>query len=157
MEYRQVIHSTFVIERKYPAEAERVFAAFADAGRKRRWFVEGEKHDVESFEMDFRVGGAEQTRIVFKERHPLQGMTCVSNTTYLDIVPNRRIVSASTMAIGEHRISASLVTAELLPSENETSLVLTHQGVFFEGSDGPEMREAGWQKLLGRLAPECAS
>jgi len=69
----------------------------------------------------------------------------------MDIVPNRRIVTASTMAVGEKCISASLVTFELLASETGTELIFTHQGAFFEGSDGPEMREAGWRKLLDRL------
>jgi hypothetical protein len=41
-----------------------------------------------------------------------------------------------------------------LPSGTGTDLVLTHQGAFFEGADGPEMREAGWRKLLGRLTEE---
>ena len=47
MEERSVIHSTFVIERSYSATPERVFSAFADPAKKRRWFVEGEHHDVE--------------------------------------------------------------------------------------------------------------
>ena len=46
MEERSVIHHTFVIERSYAAQPERVFAAFADPAKKRRWFAEGEHHDV---------------------------------------------------------------------------------------------------------------
>jgi hypothetical protein len=45
-----------------------------------------------------------------------------------------------------------LLTVEFLPSETGTDLILTHQGAFFEGADGPEMRAVGWRKLLERLA-----
>jgi uncharacterized protein YndB with AHSA1/START domain len=58
------------------------------------------------------------------------------------------------MALGSKRISASLVTFEFLPTEKGTDLICTHQGAFFEGADGPQMREAGWRKLLEQLAKE---
>jgi hypothetical protein len=29
--------------------------------------------------------------------------------------------------------------------------VITFQGAFFEGADGPQIREMGWQALLDRL------
>ena len=152
-----VTHSTFVIERSYPATPERVFAAFADAGKKRRWFVEGEHHEVEGFEMDFRVGGKESTRVRFKEGTPVQGLACVNDTVYLDIVPNGRIVFASGMTVGGRCISASLATIALSPSAAAgTDVVFTHQAAFFEGADGPKMREEGWRKLLDRLVVECA-
>ena len=56
------------------------------------------------------------------------------------------------MAMGEKAFSAALATFEFLPSETGTALIFTHQAAFFEGADGPEMREAGWRKLLDRLA-----
>lgn len=154
MKEQSVIHSTFVIERSYPATPERVFAAFADPAKKRRWFVEGDHHEVEHFEMDFRVGGKERARFRFKEGTPLKGIACTNDAVYQDIVPNRRVVSASTMSVGEKCISASLVTIELLPSKTGTDLFCTHQGAFFEGADGPEMREEGWRKLLEQLTEE---
>jgi uncharacterized protein YndB with AHSA1/START domain len=154
MEQSSVIHNTFVIERAYPATPERVFAAFADPAKKRRWFVEGEGHDVEHYELDFRVGGKERARFRFKEGTPLKGVACTNDTTYQDMVPNRRIVFASTMSIGEKCISASRGTVELLPSGTGTELIFTHQAAFFEGSDGPEMREGGWRQLLARLTDE---
>lgn len=151
-----VIHSTFVIERSYPKAPERVFAAFADPAKKRRWFAEGEKHEIEQFEMDFRVGGAERTRYRFKEGSPFPGVELASEGSYQDIVPNRRVVIASTMALGGRRFSASLVTIELLSTERGTDLICTHQGAFFEGADGPQMREAGWRKLFDSLEKELA-
>ena len=154
MEERSVTHSTFVIERSYPATPERVFAAFSDPNKKRRWFVESGGHEVEHYELDFRVGGKERARFRFKEGTPMKGMTCTNDTSYQDIVPGRRVVIASTMTIGEKCISASLGTFEFLPSDKGTDLIFTHQGAFFEGADGPEMREAGWRKLLEQLATE---
>jgi uncharacterized protein YndB with AHSA1/START domain len=151
-----VIHNTFVIERSYPTTPERVFAAFADPAKKRRWAAEGGGHEVESFEMDFRVGGNERGRFRFKEGTPFKGVALANDVTYQDIVPNRRVVFASTMTLGERRISASLVTVELLQTEKGTDLLFTHQGAFFEGADGPQMREAGWRKLLERLAEVLA-
>jgi uncharacterized protein YndB with AHSA1/START domain len=156
MEEQSVIHSTFVIERSYPKPPECVFAAFADPAKKRRWFVEGKNHDVEEFEMDFRVGGIERARYRFKEGTPFPGVALVSEGSYQDIVPNRRMVQASTMSLGGKRISASLVTIELLPTDQGTDLICTHQGAFFEGSGGPQMREEGWRKLLDQLATDLA-
>ena len=156
MEERSVIHSTFVIERSYPASIERVFNAFADPATKRRWFVEAGGHEVQQYEMDFRVGGVERVRFRFKEGTPMQGVACATDTSYQDIVPNRRVVLASAMTVGGNCISASLVTVELLPSKTGTDLILTHQGAFFEGADGPEMREAGWRQLLGQLTEELS-
>jgi uncharacterized protein YndB with AHSA1/START domain len=155
---QSVIHSTFVIERSYPKRPEAVFAAFADPAKKRRWFAtEGESQDVLAFEMDFRVGGIELARFRLKEGSPLPGEVFTHAGRYQDIISNKRIVSATTMSWGEQRISASLLTFELIPNDKGTDLVFTHQAAFFEGSDSPEMREGGWRKLLDRLEAELAT
>jgi len=154
MQEQSVIHNTFVIERSYPTTPERVFAAFSDPAKKRLWFAEGKNHDVEQFEMDFRVGGRERARYRFKAGTPFPGTSLSHDGSYQDIAPNRRVVIASTMALGDKRISASLATFEFLPTEKGADLIFTHQGAFFEDADGPEMREAGWRKLFGQLAEE---
>ncbi len=157
IQQQSVIHNTFVLERNYPATPERVFAAFADPAKKRRWFVEDDHHDVEHYELDFRVGGQEKARFLMKEGTPIAGMVLTNDTSYQDIVPNRRVVYASTMALDGRNFSVSLVTVELLPSTTGTDLICTHQGAFFEGADGPEMRKEGWRKLLDKLTTEFTS
>jgi uncharacterized protein YndB with AHSA1/START domain len=144
-------HATFTIERSYSASPERVFAAFSDPAKKRRWFA-GEA--VDSFEMDFRVGGHEQTRRRTPIDSPMKGAPLTNETVFQDIVPDKRIVLAYTMAVGDMRISASLATFELNPQDTGTQLVFTEQAVFFEYSDGPVIREAGWRQLLMQLATE---
>jgi uncharacterized protein YndB with AHSA1/START domain len=156
MEERSIIHSTFVIERNYPATPERVFDAFADPAKKRRWFAEGHSHDVEHYEMNFRIGGMEISRYRFREGTPFPGVALSSSGFYLDIVPKRRIVIAHTMAMGDKIFSASMVTLEFSPAEKGTDFICTHQGAFFEGADGPAMREQGWRKLLDQLAGELS-
>jgi uncharacterized protein YndB with AHSA1/START domain len=153
---QSVIHSTFVIERSYPTTPERVFAALADPAKKRRWFAEGDNHEVEEFEMDFQVGGTERTRYRFKPGTPFPGISFMNDGNFQDIVANRRVVVASTMTFGDRRISSSLTTFELLPTEKGTDLIFTHQGAFYEGSDGPERREEGWRKLIDKFGQELA-
>lgn len=156
MEDRSVTHSTFVIERSYPVPIERVWAALSDPARRRRWYAEGGSREVLAFETDFRVGGRERTHTRFAEGSPFPGATLTNHTTYQDIVPNRRIVLAYTMSLNDHCFSASLATFELQATETGTNLVFTDQGAFFEHSDGPQLREQGWRKLLENLGVEVA-
>jgi uncharacterized protein YndB with AHSA1/START domain len=146
-----VIHSTFVIERSYPHSPERVFAAFADPALKARWFAPEGVDNAEYFKMDFRVGGEE--RLVFRvgSGAPVTGVL-TNQGVIQDIVPNQRVVAAYTMSLNDKRFSSSLITIELLATGAGTDLICTHQGAFFEGGDGPEMRRKGWESLFDRLA-----
>jgi uncharacterized protein YndB with AHSA1/START domain len=147
-----VTHNTFVVKRRYPQPPETVFAAFSNPDTKRRWYAESDHHDVEAYESDFRVGGPERLGYRFKAGSPFAGVRIHNEGAYQDIVPNERIVTASTMSFGEKRISATLVTIELVANDEGTELICTHQGAFFEGADGPEIREMGWRSLFERLA-----
>jgi len=151
MSTQPVTHNTFVIERLYPASPERVFAAFSDKAIKTRWYADGRDLAVDQFDMDFRTGGRDVARFRMGEKTPFPGTELIYNITYQDIVPNRRLVYAYSLSFAGKIISASLVTFELEPAENGTALQFTEQGAYFEGADGPQIRQQGWNTLLDKL------
>jgi uncharacterized protein YndB with AHSA1/START domain len=151
MEPASTIHSTFILERTYPATLAEIFAAFTDPAIKRRWFAESPNHTVEAFVTEARSGGSERTAYRFHPGGPLGEALLTSEGIYLDVEPEQRIVIASTMAVNGAPISTAMVTFEFLPTPKGTVVICTHQGAFFENADGPELREAGWRQLLDRL------
>ena len=157
MEQPKVVHSTFVVERSFTKPPETVFAAFADPAKARRWYAEGEGHELQEFTSDFRVGGKQTLRYKLGPQTPVAGMTIRNQTQFQEIQPNRRIVTATTMDLEEQRILASLVTVELTPNGSGTDLVLTQQGVYFTSGLTPAMIEEGWRGLLDTLARELGS
>ncbi len=145
-----------MIERHFAKPLEKVFAALADPAKKQRWYGVG-PHERLLYEMDFRLGGVERARWRMDEKTPFPGVEMANDGVHLDIVPDKRVVIASTMAIAGRPMSASLCTFELAATQKGTSLIFTHQGAFFENSDGPDMRKAGWNDLLDKLGREVAA
>lgn len=139
MKQRFTTHSTFRIERIYPATPERVFAAWSDRSAKARWYQPAEV-------FDFRVGGRE-----FSRGGPAGGAVFTFDAYYQEIVPDERLVYTYSLDQEKLRISVSIATVELFPTSEGTKLVLTEQGTFFDGHDTPEQREQGTKELLGLL------
>ena len=92
------------------------------------------------------VGGRERYR-----GRPPDGSVHAADAWYLDIEPDRRIVYAYDVRVGDTRLVASLATVELRPEGGGTRLVFTEQGVFLDGWDNPAMREEGTKGLLDAL------
>ncbi len=146
-----VVHHTFVIEKAYPKTPAEVFAVFQQADKKARW-LSGGRQAMTDFELDFRVGGREFAGYILGTDTPFEGAKMTSDGLYLDIVSDARIVIGSNMAMNGRPFSGALLTFEFLPEGDGTKLILTHQGAFFEHSDGSEMRQHGWNKLLDQVA-----
>lgn len=152
-----IIHATASITKHYPKPVERVFAAFSDPNQKRRWYAERSGNALETFEMDFRTGGSETLAYRLGEKSPFPGALITNQEVFQDIVSNQRIVTASAMSFEGRRFSVSLVTFEFIATSAGCDLICTHQDVFFEGADGPDLREKGWQDLLARLDEQLLS
>ncbi len=144
-----VIHKSFTIERTYPTTAARVFHALSDPVKKRRWFAEGEGFVVDSYTLDFQVGGFERSRFRFGDGPPM-----TNDSVFLDIVDNERLVFAYSMTIGGKPLSASLSSIELVPVKGGTQLRFTENTAFLDGNDGSESRRQGSLQLFEALARE---
>jgi uncharacterized protein YndB with AHSA1/START domain len=149
----KVVHSTFVIERSFPKPAAAVFAALSEPEKVRLWFTDEKTSETVEFSLRFAVGGTRRYVYRLGPGTPVAGMVIVNDGHFQDIIPNERIVTATTMASGDRRLEASLTTFELTPSNGGTDLICTVQGAFFEGL-GPDpvgLIRAGWTTLLDRL------
>jgi uncharacterized protein YndB with AHSA1/START domain len=146
MKTPSVTHGSFTIERSYAAPPARVFHAWADPVAKARWFGGPDEWEKSRPEFDFRVGGRERV-----SGGPKGGQSHDFAATYLDIIPDRRIIYCYEMHLGAARISISLATVEFRPEGSGTCLVVTEQGAFLDGYDDAGGREEGTRWLLGKL------
>jgi uncharacterized protein YndB with AHSA1/START domain len=142
-----VTHATFTLERVYPVPPKRVFAAWSDPAAKARWFAGS---TAGHHELDFRVGGRETAR----GTHDNQVLTFESH--YQDIVPDERIVFASSLYEGTDLATVSVTTVELRPDGDGTRLQLTEYGAFLDGREEPAWRERGTADQLAALAKELS-
>lgn len=147
MSERSIVHSTFTLERSYPAPAARVFRAWADPQVKVRWFAD----NPADYDLDFRPGGLERNRAVH------DGKRITWESLYREIVPDERIVYTSVLSEDETVATLSLTTVEFVAESGGTTLVLTEVGAYLDGREQPAWREqgtSGWLDALGQqLAP----
>jgi uncharacterized protein YndB with AHSA1/START domain len=149
---RSTQFATFIVERDLAFRPGLVFHAFADLDAKRRWF--GDPDDGAAVHtLDFRVGGREHS----EGGLPPAAGSYTFDAEYQDIVPDERIVYSYGMTIDGNRISASVATIVLEPTDAGTHLRLTEQGVFLDGLDTSEARERGTNELIDALAASLAA
>ncbi len=142
---RSTVHSSFVVERRYPASPQRVFNAWAEQDMKAQWFGPPEKPEG-SYELDFRVGGREHLSIAMPD-----GDGYTYDAIYQDIVPGQRILYTYEMHRGDRRISVSLAAAEIEADGDGAKLRLTEHGIYLDGQDTPEIREHGTNELVDKI------
>ena len=147
MTERTANHHTFVIEREFPYDPTLVFFAYSNADAKKEWFagppdwVEGPSH------FEFAVGGRETS-----SGGPEGGPMHIYNGTYLEIVPNERIINAFSMYADETILTASIGTTEMRAAGRGTKLKYTEQIVFLDGSDHLPERIQGTEAMFQLMA-----
>jgi len=137
MTEHSVSHTTFVIERSYPAHPAKVFGAWADGAAKEIWMDDPDyKSDGSKYELDFRVGGYERFSGITPD-----GGTYRYQGVIHDIVPDQRIVYSYEMYAGQGLGSVSLATVQIATEGSGTKLTYTEQGAFLDGIEKPEERQ----------------
>ena len=143
---RSVVHSTFRLERQYPASPARVFRALAEREAKDRWFARSDGLTLIERSMDVRPGGRETAKARWTS-----GMVSTFDALYYDVVPDTRLVYVYEMHLDTRKISVSLATIDIKARDGGTHLVMTEQGAFLDGYDDAGSRERGTNSLLDAL------
>ncbi|MGV0745088.1 SRPBCC family protein [Mycolicibacterium sp. XJ870] len=143
----EITHSTFTLERRYPATVERVFAAWANPEARRRWMAQGAEHS-----QSFAVGGLETVKGFDPE-----GRALTYEARYAEIVPNERILTTSTLHTEDRLSTVSVTSVEFRAEGADTCVVLTEHGIYLPGQEQPQWREHGTAQQLDTLAAEFAA
>jgi uncharacterized protein YndB with AHSA1/START domain len=143
----EITHSTFALERRYPATVERVFQAWATPEARRRWMAQGAEHS-----QDFVVGGRETVK-----GRDGEGRELTYEARYAEIVPNERILTMSTLHTEDRLSTVSVTSVEFRDEDADTLVVLTEHGIYLPGQERPEWREHGTAEQLDALAAEFSA
>jgi uncharacterized protein YndB with AHSA1/START domain len=132
---------TVRVTHRFTASPERVFDAWLDPEKARRFLFATPTGQMVVAETDPRVGG----QFTFTDRR--DGMDVVHTGEYLEIDRPRRLVF--TFAVPTYSSVVTRVTIEIAPLDSGCELTLTHDGVPPEYAEG---NVEGWSRILAGLA-----
>jgi uncharacterized protein YndB with AHSA1/START domain len=132
---------SLTLKRRLKAPPAKVFAAWIDPEKVKRWMGPGEIKAL-SAECDARVGGRYRWRMQAPsgEEHDVGGV-------YREVVPNQKLVF--TWAWKSMPERESLVTVLLQPDGDGTLLTLTHEQ--FIDEDARDRHRDGWDGALDKM------
>ncbi len=131
------------VSRRYDFPPERVFDAWLDAEKARKFLFATSMGQMVRSEIDPRVGGA----FLFVDRR--DGVDVEHVGEYLEIDRPRRLVFNFHTERGSTELSR--VTIDITPSGSGCELTLTHE-IDPRWADYVERTEAGWTTILEGLA-----
>jgi len=132
---------SLTLKRRLNAPPAKVFAAWIDPEKVKRWMGPGEVKAV-SVECDARPGG----RYRWVMRSPAGEIHDVGGV-YREFIPNQKLVFTWAWASTPER--ESLVTVELKPDGDGTLLTLTHEQFF--DADARDRHQGGWTGALDKM------
>jgi uncharacterized protein YndB with AHSA1/START domain len=132
---------TVLVKHQFTASPERVFEAWLDPEKARRFLFATAAGQMVRAKTDPRVGG----RFTFTDRR--DGEDVEHNGEYLEIDRPRRLVF--TFAVPKYSSVVTRVTIEIVPIDGGCELTLTHEGVPPEYAD---RNVEGWTRILAALA-----
>ena len=134
------------VTRRFEASAERVFDAWLDPARARRWLFATPTGTMVRAEIDARVGG----RFRFVDRRDGDDVEHVGE--YVVIDRPRKLVF--TFAVPQFSSEYTRVTIDIAPRGAGCELSLTHEGVLPEYA---ERNVQGWTMILDGCAASLAA
>lgn len=133
---------SLTIKRRLKAPPAKVFAAWTDPEKVKRWMGPGEVK-VLAAECEPRAGGRYRwlMRAPSGEDHDVSGV-------YREFVPDQKLVFTWSWKSAPER--ESLVTVDLRPDGDGTLLTLIHEQFFDE--DARDRHHHGWEGAMDKLA-----
>ena len=135
------------IKRRFKAPPQKVFSAWTDPEKVKRWMGPGEVKTIRA-ENDVRVGG--RYRILMQtpagEEHDVSGV-------YREVIANEKLVYSWAWKSMPER--ESLVTVTFKPDGDGTLLTLTHEQFLDEAAR--DSHQGGWNGALVKLEKYLAA
>jgi uncharacterized protein YndB with AHSA1/START domain len=136
------VKPSLTLKRRFNAPPEKVFSAWTDPEKVKRWMGPGEVK-VLSTEVDARTGG--RFRWVMQapdgEKHDVSGV-------FREFIPNEKLVFTWAWISTPER--ESLVTLTFKPDGDGTLFTMTHEQFFDEA--GRDSHNKGWTGAMDKLA-----
>jgi uncharacterized protein YndB with AHSA1/START domain len=123
----EAYHGTHSLSQLIMAPPSDAFAAYSSVESRIRWCAP-EHANYRFTNLDFQVGGTD----CFECDGPL-GQLLVGRCTYLDIVPDRRIVFQENLELEGSPMTISLHTAEFIPAGAGTDVRIVIQAISLAG------------------------
>jgi uncharacterized protein YndB with AHSA1/START domain len=141
MDVRSPVKPSLTVKRRLKAPPAKVFAAWTDPEKVKRWMGPGASTPVLA-ENDARVGGSYRwvTKSADGEMHDVGGI-------YREVIANEKLVFTWAWKSTPER--ESVVTVLLKPDGDGTLLTLTHEQLFDE--ETRDRHRGGWNGALDKL------